>query len=33
MATLMRRTVVRTRAPILKNLRRIVPQVALANWV
>src|ERR1700731_5282528 len=33
MASLMRRTLVRTRAPIFKSLRRIVPQLARANWV
>jgi hypothetical protein len=33
MATLMRRTLTRTSALILNNLRRIVPQVASANWV
>ena len=33
MASLMRRTLVRTRAPILSSLRRMVPQVARANWV
>src|SRR5271165_2743590 len=32
-ATLMRRTLTRTRAPILSSLRRMVPQVALANGV
>jgi hypothetical protein len=32
-ATLMRRTLTRTRAPILSSLRRMVPQVALANCV
>src|SRR6202521_6475489 len=32
-ATLMRRTLMRTRAPILSSLRRMVPQVALANSV
>ena len=32
-ATLIRRTLTRTRAPILSSLRRIVPQVALANCV
>src|SRR4249920_810686 len=32
-ATLMRRALTRTRAPILSSLRRIVPQVALANGV
>jgi hypothetical protein len=30
---LMRRKLVRTSAPIFRNLRRVVPQVALANWV
>src|SRR6516162_9687205 len=29
----MRRTLTRTSAPILNSLRRIVPQVASANWV
>jgi SCO1/SenC len=33
MAILIRRTLVRTDAPILRSLRRIVPQVALANCV
>src|SRR6184192_592499 len=33
MAILMRRTEMRTNAPILRNLRRMVPQVALANAV
>ena len=32
-ATLMRWTLTRTRAPILSSLRRMVPQVALANGV
>jgi len=32
-AILMRRTLMRTRAPILRNLRRIEPQVASANCV
>jgi hypothetical protein len=32
-ATLMRRTLTRTRAPILSSLRRMVPQVALAKCV
>src|SRR5437660_10780583 len=32
-ATLIRRTLTRTRAPILSSLRRMVPQVALANCV
>src|SRR5712671_4859364 len=32
-AILMRRTLMRTSAPILRNLRRMVPQVALANFV
>ena len=32
-ATLMRRTLTRTRAPILSSFRRMVPQVALANGV
>src|SRR5258708_26162058 len=32
-ATLMRRTLMRTRAPILSSLRRMVPQVALAYSV
>ncbi len=32
-ATLMRRILTRTRAPILSSLRRMVPQVALANGV
>src|SRR4249919_2593117 len=32
-ATLMRRTLTRTRAPILSSLRRMVPQVAFANGV
>ena len=32
-ATLMRRALTRTRAPILSSLRRMVPQVALANGV
>src|ERR1700730_812295 len=32
-AILMRRTLMRTSAPILRNLRRMVPQVALANRV
>jgi starvation-inducible DNA-binding protein len=32
-ATLMRRTLTHTRAPILSSLRRMVPQVALANGV
>src|SRR5580700_8211666 len=32
-ATLMRRTLMRTRAPILSSLRRMVPQVAFANGV
>ena len=32
-AILMRRTLMRTSAPILSSLRRIVPQVALANGV
>ena len=31
MASLMRRTLVRTRAPILSSLRRMVPQVALGE--
>src|SRR5215203_7094216 len=33
MAILMRRTEMRTNAPILRNLRRMVPQVALAKAV
>src|ERR1700748_1187983 len=33
MAILMRRTLMRTNAPIFKNLRRMVPQVALAKAV
>ena len=33
MAILMRRTLMRTSAPIFKNLRRMVPQVALAKAV
>jgi len=33
MAILMRRTLTRTRAPIFNSFSRIVPQVALANWV
>ena len=33
MANLMRRTLTRTSAPILNSLRRMVPQVALANAV
>jgi hypothetical protein len=32
-AILMRRTLTRTSAPILNSLRRMVPQVAWANWV
>jgi hypothetical protein len=32
-ATLTRRILTRTRAPILNSLRRMVPQVALANYV
>src|SRR5216684_3156324 len=32
-AILMRRTLMRASAPILRNLRRMVPQVALANFV
>src|SRR6478735_4416698 len=32
-ALLIRRTLTRTRAPILSSLRRMVPQVALANGV
>ncbi len=32
-ATFTRRALIRTRAPILRSLRRIVPQVASANWV
>src|ERR1700730_11249057 len=32
-ATLMRRTLTRTRAPILSSLRRMVPQVDFANGV
>src|SRR4029453_13431136 len=32
-ATLMRRTLTRTRAPILSSLRRMLPQVAFANGV
>ena len=32
-ATLMRRTLTRTRAPIFSSFRRMVPQVALANGV
>src|ERR1043165_7320528 len=31
MATLIRRTLIRTRAPIFSSLRRMVPQVASAN--
>ena len=33
MATVMRRTLIRTRAPIFSSLRRMLPQVASANWV
>ena len=33
MAILMRRTLMRTSAPIFRNLRRMVPQVALAKLV
>ena len=33
MASLMRRTETRTSAPILSSLRRMVAQLALANWV
>ena len=33
MASLMRRTLVRTSAPIFRSLRRIVPHEARANWV
>ena len=33
MAILIRRTLRRTWAPIFKSLSRIVPQVAVANWV
>ena len=33
MATLMRRTLVRTWAPILRSLSRMAPQVATASWV
>src|SRR5262249_36915681 len=33
MASLIRRTLVRTSAPIFKSLRRIVPHDARANWV
>lgn len=33
MAILTRRTLIVTRAPILSSLRRMVPQVTLANWV
>src|SRR3974377_1690645 len=32
-ATLMRRTLIRTSAPIFNSLRRIVPQLAFANGV
>ena len=32
-ASLMRRTLVRTSAPIFNSLRRIVPHDARANWV
>jgi hypothetical protein len=32
-ATLIRRTLTRTWAPILRRLSRIVPQVAAANWL
>jgi hypothetical protein len=32
-ATLMRRTLIRTSAPIFKSLRRMVPQLAFANGV
>ena len=33
MASLIRRTLVRTSAPIFKSLRRMVPHEARANWV
>ena len=33
MATVTRRTLSLTRAPIFSSLRRIVPQLARANWV
>ena len=33
MASWMRRQLMRTKAPILSSRRRIVPQVAAANWV
>ena len=33
MAMVTRRTLTRTHAPIFNNFKRIVPQVALANWV
>ena len=33
MASLMRRALVRTGAPIFKSLRRMVPHDARANWV
>jgi hypothetical protein len=32
-ATLMRRTLIRTSAPIFSSLRRMVPQLAFANGV
>lgn len=33
MATLTRRTLMRTSAPIFGSFNRTVPQVAVANWV
>jgi len=33
MAKVTRRTEMRTKAPIFRSLRRIVPHVASANWV
>ena len=33
MLTMIRRTLTRTSAPIFSSFSRIVPQVAVANWV
>jgi len=33
MATATRRTLTRTSAPIFRSFNRIVPHVAVANWV